>query len=109
MALIVGVDDVLGGTAEVRHRGEKAGPVVRLGDLQRGELEDGGIVEGPAQGERAGLTFECGGEDWGQGVAVAGRENVQGLVRAVFHLDALRKVGYRLPGAVGGLELLACA
>ena len=57
VAGVVGVDDVLGGAAEGGEGGDEFSAALGLGDGEDRKTEDGGVVEGPAEGEGAGFGF----------------------------------------------------
>jgi hypothetical protein len=116
VALIVGVDDVLGGASEAAEGGEKAGPVVGVVYVEGGDLEVGGVVDGPAEGEGAGMAVglgsfgrEDGVEDGGEGVAVAGGEDLEVDGALAFDLDGFGEVDDELPGVASGEEFLCGA
>ena len=53
VAVVVGVDDVLGGAAEGGEGGDEGGPVDGGVDAEEGWRDVGGVVDGPAEGEGA--------------------------------------------------------
>ncbi len=105
VALIVGVDEVLGGAAEGGEGGGEVGPVGGgVGGEERGG-QVGGVVDGPAEGESAPLCWEDAGDDGCHGGAVLGGGDVEDEVLASADVDGLFLVEDGMPGAVGGLEL----
>ena len=108
VALVVGVDGVLGGASPGGEGGEEGGPVVRGVYGEGGDAEGGGVVEGPAEGEDAaadGGGGEGGVEDGGDGFAVAGGGYFEGLGGEAVDADDFGDVEDGLPGAGGGAEL----
>ena len=105
VAVVVGVDDVLGGAAEGGEGGGEGGPVDGGIDAEEGGRDVGGIVDGPAEGEGALFVGEERGDE-GRGVgAVLGGGDIEDDVGAVADVDDLALVEEGVPGAVGGLVL----
>ncbi len=103
VALIVGVDDILGGASEGGEGGGEAGPVgggvyveERGGDVHW-------VVDGPAEGEGAGFGRKDAGDDGGGEIAVLGEGDVEDDVLGAADVDDLFLMEDGVPGAVGGL------
>ena len=103
--LIVGVHEVLGGTAEGGEGGGEGGPVGGGVDAEEGWRDVGRVVDGPAERERALLGGKEAGDDRGGGGAVLGGGDVEDDVLASANVDGLLLMEDGVPGVVGGLVL----
>jgi hypothetical protein len=100
VALVVGIDEVLCGATEGGEGGDEAGAVGGGVDGEERRTDVGGIVDGPAEGERALFCGEDAGDDRSDDGAVLRSRDVEGYVFAAFDVDDLVIVKERAPGAV---------